>query len=115
MNNIFENWRKNTLDEAREDDLRKKYGPRFFNLERYTGANELMNDMIKWVNFYIEIRTNQVRISAPFRNVTNMKFQGKNQGIEITIKSNDFTPTEILTMLQYGTEFVSTFKRYSQF
>ena len=50
MNNIFENWRKSTLDEAREDDLRKKYGPRFFNLERYTGANELMNDMIKWVS-----------------------------------------------------------------
>ena len=40
----------NTLDEAREDDLKSKYGPRFSNLERYTGANELMNDMIKWVN-----------------------------------------------------------------
>ena len=72
-------------------------------------------DMIKWVNFYIEIRTNQVRISAPLQSVTNMQFEGKNKGIEITIKSNDFTPTEILTMLQYGTEFVSTFKRYSQF
>ena len=50
MNSIFENWRNNTLDEAREDDLRKKYGPRFFVLKRFTGASELMEDMIKWVN-----------------------------------------------------------------
>ena len=48
--NIFEGWRQNTLDEAREDDLRKKYGPRFFLLKRFTGASELMDSMIDWAN-----------------------------------------------------------------
>ena len=50
MNSIFEQWRQNTLEEAREDDLKSKYGPRFLKIKRYIGSFELMNDMIKWVN-----------------------------------------------------------------
>jgi len=67
--NVFENWRDNTLDEAREDDLRKKYGPRFFVLKRFTGASELMEDMIRWVNRtdYDEFRRREMMFASQRR------------------------------------------------